>query len=77
MSHSVKDNNTLQVFKCHCADFNRGYSENVLPSLRRGGVGGGGPYGENDHIVKRSLTRGRIFSHVRPFNERAVSDLDP
>jgi hypothetical protein len=22
-------------------------------------------------------SRGRIFSHVRPFNERAVSDLDP
>jgi hypothetical protein len=23
-----------------------------------------------------SLSRGRIFSHVRPFYERAVSDLD-
>jgi hypothetical protein len=29
------------------------------------------------YIRKEFLSRGRIFNHVRPFYERAVSDLDP
>jgi hypothetical protein len=27
--------------------------------------------------TKKSISRGRIFSHLRPFYEQAVSDLDP
>jgi hypothetical protein len=28
------------------------------------------------NLENKILSRGRIYSHVRPFHERAVSDLD-
>ncbi len=31
---------------------------------------------EAQHCLHFSVSRGRIFSHVRPFYERAVSNLD-